>query len=355
MKPIQSGYPHAQRMARPIAGAWARLYVVNSLPRRLMDAAMFQDDVLTAGQLLDGGLTRDTLRSQVDQGNWQRLYRGVYATFSGPPTRSAQLWAAVLAAGPGAMLSHESAAETRRLTDKPAHTIHVTIPWGRRIAPIPGLTLHLSSRTEQALDTVWLPPQTRIEETVLDLASVSARLDDAVAWVTRALGRRLTTQENLRQALGLRKCIRWHRELDELLSADSAGLHSILEYRYDHDVERPHGLPAGERQARFSQDGRTGYRDRLYEAHRVAVELDGRATHPVEDRWLDIRRDNAAAADGIVTLRYGWLDVTRHPCLVAAEVALALAKRGYAGARPCSPKCPVGRVTAAARDRRPSA
>jgi hypothetical protein len=110
---------------------------------------------------------------------------------------------------------------------------------------------------------------------VLDLASATAQIDDAVAWVTQALGRRLTTQESLQHSLDLRERIRWHRELAELLSPDAAGLHSILEYRYDHDVERPHGLQAGERQARFSQDGRTGYRDRLYRAYRVAVELDG--------------------------------------------------------------------------------
>jgi hypothetical protein len=305
---------------------------------------MFQDDVLTARQLLDGGLSRDFLRSQVDQKRWQRLYRGVYATFSGEPPRQAQLWAAVLAAGPGAMLSHESAAETAGLADKPSRLIHLTIPAARRVTQIPGLAVHRSDRAEQALHPARRPPQTTIDETVLDLVGTAVSLDDAMAWVTRALGRKLTSQADLRSALDLRGKIRWRCELTLLLGPDAAGLHSILEYRYDHDVERPHRLPDGIRQARFSQDGRSGYRDRLYEAYLVAVELDGRSTHPVEDRWLDIRRDNAAAADGILTLRYGWTDVTRQPCRVAAEVAQVLAKRGYAGARPCSPGCPVGQV-----------
>ena len=305
---------------------------------------MFQDDVLTVSQLLRGGLSRDFLRSQVDRGNWQRLYRGVYATFSGEPPRSAQLWAAVLAAGPGALLSHESAAETVRLSDKPSSVVHVTIPSSRRIAPVPRVRLHFSDRAGQARHPLALPPQTTVEETVLDLVAVSAQLDDAMAWVTRALGRGLTSQENLQRALGLRVRIRWHRELAEILGPEADGLHSILEYRYDHDVERPHRLPDATRQARFSHDGRTGYRDRLYEAYLVAVELDGKATHLAEQRWQDIRRDNAAAADGILTLRYGWRDVTGHPCRVAAEVALVLAKRGYADARPCSPACPVGRA-----------
>jgi hypothetical protein len=328
---------------------------VKDLPKDLKRIAMFQDDVLTARQLLDGGMSVDFLRSQVDQRHWQRLYRGVYATFSGRVPRRAQLWAAVLVGGPGAMLSHETAAETGGLADKPSRLIHLTVPSARRVIEPPGLVVHYSVRAEEAEHPARLPPQTTIEETVLDLANQAASLDDAVALVTRALGRRLTSQPGLRAALELRSKIRWRSELTPLLSPDAAGLHSILEYRYDHDVERPHGLPAGERQARFSQDGRTGYRDRLYEAYSVAVELDGRSTHPIEDRWLDIRRDNAAAADGIVTLRYGWPDVTRHPCLVAAELALVLARRGYAGARPCSPACPVGRVPVTARYRRPSA
>jgi hypothetical protein len=325
---------------------------VKDLPPSLLRTAIFQDDVLTARQLLDAGLSMDFLRSQVDQGNWQRPYRGVYATFSGELPRAAQLWAAVLAAGPGAMLSHETAAETGRLANGRSGLIHLTLPSRRWIVPIPGLAVHYSGRADQALHPARYPPQTTTEETVLDLAGGADRLDDAVAWVTRALGRNLTSQPRLLAALELRSKIRWRCELTLLLGPDAAGLHSILEYRYDHDVERPHRLPDGIRQARFSQDGRSGYRDRLYEAYLVAVELDGRSTHPVEDRWLDIRRDNAAAADGILTLRYGWTDVTRQPCRVAAEVAQVLAKRGYAGAQPCSPGCPVGQVTG--RERRPA-
>jgi len=44
---------------------------------------------------------------------WRRVQRGVYATFTGPVHREARLWAALRRAGPGAMLSHETAAERR--------------------------------------------------------------------------------------------------------------------------------------------------------------------------------------------------------------------------------------------------
>jgi hypothetical protein len=257
------------------------------------------------------------------------------------------LWAAVLHAGPGALLSHRTAAEVVDLTDAPSELVHVTIPVDRRLAWAAGVVIHRSMRARQAAHPARLPPQTRIEETVLDLADAARTIDDAVGWVTRALGRRLTTQARLRDALTQRPRIRWRRELTELLSPDLAGLMSALERRYHRHVERPHGLPAGIRQARARRGDRTEYRDVLYEKFATCVELDGQLAHPSEARWRDIRRDNAVAADGGVTLRYGWLDVTAQACRTAAEVDRALRQRGFAGGRPCGPGCPVGRGPAA--------
>jgi hypothetical protein len=319
--------------------------VVGDLPDSLYRTGLFQRAVFTACQLRAAGLSWAYLNSQVRQRNWQRPYRGVYATFSGELPRVAQLWAAVLAAGPGAMLSYESAAEVAGLADKPARVIHVTVPATRRVTPIPGVKVHVSERADEARHPAKLPPQTSVEETVLDLAAAAAQLDDAVGWVTRALGRRLSTQRELRQAMARRQRQRWRPQLTELLHPDAEGLHSVLEYRYHRDVERPHGLPAGSRQAEFRVGHRRAFRDRSYQAYLTVVELDGRATHTIDKRWDDIHRDNATSAGGILTLRYGWLDVTQQPCRVAAEVALALSTKGFQGAQPCAPGCPVGQLS----------
>ncbi len=93
---------------------------------------------------------------------------------------------------------------------------------------------------------------------------------------------------------------------------------------------------------RVERGDRTEYRDALYAEFGVGVETDGEVAHPLQSRWRDQQRDNAAAADGIVTLRYSWSDVTRRPCQVATEVAAALQQRGWRGApQPCTPACPV--------------
>ena len=74
------------------------------------------------------------------------------------------------------------------------------------------------------------------------------------------------------------------------------------------------------------------------------METDGAVAHPPETHWRDRHRDNAAAADGIITLRYNWADVTQYPCRTAAEVAAVLSKHGWRGIpRPCGPSCPIAK------------
>jgi hypothetical protein len=105
-------------------------------------------------------------------------------------------------------------------------------------------------------------------------------------------------------------------------------------------VERAHGLPRAGRQVRVVRGGRVCYLDNLYGEVQVGVELDGVVAHPPGERWRDFQRDNAGVVDGIVTLRYGWADVTGRPCEVAGQVAAVLRGRGWAGyARPCGPSC----------------
>ena len=301
---------------------------------------------MSRSQALQAGLSADMIKFRVRSGWWQPVHRGVYLTFTGTPGHSAQLWAALLGAGPGAILSHETAAELQRLSDKPAHSIHVTVPWQRRIKPVAGVSLHRSTRAGEIVLGYSNPPLTRVEDTVLDLAQTAAAFDEVCGWVTRAFARDLTDAARLRAAMGQRPRLRWRADLHELITAAASGDHSVLEYRYGRDVERAHGLPESVRQAPFTgPGGRRGRRDRLYRDHGVVVELDGQLSHPAEAQWRDKARDNAAAVDGQQTLRYGWPQVTRHACATAAQVAQVLRVRGWNGRpRPCSPGCPVATI-----------
>ena len=314
--------------------------MTDSFPVGVLDVLQEQCGVVSRAQVLSSGMTRKQIEVRLRGGRWQRLYPGVYATFSGDPGRAAILWAAVLRVGDNAVLSHYTAAELAGLIGTPSATIHVTVPSGRGVSPIPGVALHYSCRAAQARHPVRTPPQTRVEETVLDLAISAASLDEALGWIFRACGSRKTTPDRLAAALALRDRMRWRTELGAALSLGAQGVHSLLEFRYVNRVERPHGLPAAARQYRVTRAGQRQYQDVTYQAYGVVVELDGRAAHPIELRWRDIRRDNASAAEGQVTLRYGWADVTQRPCQVATEVGAVLSGRGWDGwLRRCGPAC----------------
>jgi len=299
-----------------------------------------QRGVIARWQVADAGLSMNALRARLNTGKWQPLQRGVYASFTGEPPRTAVLWAAVLRAGPQAILSHESAAELDGPLCGPATPIHISVPGSRHVRNVAGAVIHRSWRIEQARHPGLLPPRTMIEETVLDLTQTVASLDDAIALVSRACADGLTTPFLLRWRMGMRARLRWRPELTAALCDVQDGVHSLLEHRHLNRVERAHGLPRAKRQVRVIRGRRRQYRDAYCEDFRVCVELDGQAAHPVGARWRDIRRDNANAADGVITLRYGWADIAEHPCLVAAEIAAVLRSRGWTGQlRPCGPSC----------------
>src|SRR6185437_14314851 len=85
------------------------------VPPGLREIARCQGGVVTRQQALRTGMTAGAIVAKIKYGRWRQLYRGVYATFTGPLSRQARLWAAVLYAGNGARLSHETAAELHGL------------------------------------------------------------------------------------------------------------------------------------------------------------------------------------------------------------------------------------------------
>jgi hypothetical protein len=322
--------------------------MVRELPTSCRELLELQHGVIARWQAAGTGLDPHAVDSQLRQSRWQALYPGVYATFTGEPTRIAVLWPAVLRAGPGAVLSHSSAAELDGLIDRPVPAVHVMISGARRLTTlpiiradrVPLIVVHHSARLARARHPTRLPPRTRIDETTVDLSQSAANLDEALSWLIRACSRRLVTAELLLTAMQMRPKLHWRTELTGALSEAGDGVHSMLELRYVRGVERAHRLPRATRQAVSRLGRRTRYLDNQYRAFGVAVELDGRAAHPAEARWRDIHRDNASAGSGIVTMRYGWADVTEHPCRVAAEVASVLRLRGWAGhLQPCGPEC----------------
>jgi hypothetical protein len=143
-----------------------------------------QSGVISRAQALAFGITDTVLRRRVNTGRWQRPYTRIYVTYSGPLSRDSWLWAAVLRCGPGAVLSHETAAELEGLLDGPARRsdrdIHLTVPTSRRVVPPSRVNRYYSHRVEEMRHPVREPPRTRVEETVVDLTQSARTLDDAM-------------------------------------------------------------------------------------------------------------------------------------------------------------------------------
>jgi hypothetical protein len=310
-----------------------------------------QDGIITREQAKRLGFSDRQIEHRAQSGRWQRVYPRVYATFSGPVSRNARFWAAVLWAGKGAMLSHQTAAEVQGIIDSPiGNRIHVTVPTRRRPAqlkPVQGITVHRSDQSQAQFLGPFTLPRTRIEDTVLDLVAVAPTFDQAYTWISRAVSRQLVTVNGLRGVLAGRRRIRWRDWLNDSFEESNGGIHSPLERRYVKDVELAHGLPKSQHQSRRQINGKTHYKDNWYPEYRVAVEIDGPAYHQNERVQFDKDRDNLnLAADDVKTFRFGPVDVTERACGTAAMVAVTLRRNGWPGSpRPCRRLgCPVTRL-----------
>jgi len=331
------------------------MHMNNSIPSTIADAAerqllvllSVQAGIVDRGQALDAGFSWDQISYRLRSGIWQRVHPGVYATFTGLLSREARLWAAVRCAGNGAMVSHETAAEVHGMIDKPASVIHVTVPLSRRPArdrPLRGIVIHRSDQSRQQFLGPLNLPRTSVEETVFDLVATAPTFDHANTWISRAVSRKLVSVAALRAALAGRRRIRWRGWLIDALDDADNGVYSSLERRCVRDVERAHGLPRSEHQARRLLDGKTQFRDNWYPRYRVVVEI-GPDYHQNERVQVDKDRDNRnLAVDDVKTHRFGPVGVTERVCQSAALLAATLQRNGWDGVpHACRrPDCTIG-------------
>jgi hypothetical protein len=315
-------------------------------PAGLSQTASHQAGVVTRKQAIKAAMSARAIEWKVRAAEWQRVHTGVYATFTGELPRLAQLWAAVLYAGDGAVLSHQSAGELQGLVEESADVIHVTVPASRRVRAFPGLVIHLSDAPQRlARYPEGEPPMTLVADTVIDLAEACTSVDDVYGWVARAFGRNGVGMNvvDVLVAVKSRKKLRWRAELTEAIVAASGGAHSALELLWDKNVELPHGLPPSSKQVPFAKsNGQVGFRDREYLPWGVIIELDGKKSHSQERRDHDHARDRGASLGSKETLRYGWRETRYEGCQSAVEVIRVLWRRGWRGRpKPCSRDCPV--------------
>jgi very-short-patch-repair endonuclease len=277
-----------------------------------------QHGVVGERQLLDLGLSRHGVRRRLVA---QQLFVAYHRVYSLSPVLTADggRAAAVIAGGPGALLSHWSAAEVYEFAVRPDDAHHVTIPY-RRAPAIDGLVVH---RTRQTLPVVRVRglPLTTPGRAIVDIAtSTSGRALEKI--VGEAMYQRRLTRSSfdaLFQEYPGHPGLRSLRAINPT-TARKRRTESPLEDRLLHAILAA-SLPEPEQQVTLVGASGRRYRiDFVYRDARLAIEADGRAAHEREAAFeADRARDNDLAAAGRwLPLRFTSSQISGAPAIIAA-------------------------------------
>lgn len=288
-----------------------------------------QFGVVHRRQLLAEGVSYRQLDGRTDSGALIELAHGVYTVSSAPATFQRQYKAAELAV-PDAAIGGLAAAKWHDLgaTRSAAPEIVVHPSSNHRC----GLA-RVSRRRDVRVTTVQGIRVTDVPQTLVDLTG-RLRLSKLEEVWTSAIVRDRTTLEALeeRVAAAERQRLR-HRGLARALIdslVEGAGLaESELEALLHDLAAQVPGIPEIVRQVPLPWwKAGAGRGDLGVPAWRMILEADGRSWHArLRDFDVDRMRDNVAAANGHVVLRFGALHLKREPDHVVELITAAGAHR----------------------------
>jgi very-short-patch-repair endonuclease len=299
------------------------------IDRALAELARRQWGVVSLAQLEALGLGARGVQHRAETGRLRRVHRGVYAIGGAALPREGRHLAAVLACGPGAVLSHASAAVHWGLLTYDAPKAHVTAPQSR--AGAPGIRLHRTrSLDAKDITTHRGIPTTTLARTLLDVAASSPtnHLDHAIGLAIR---NELYDQRAIEDVLERHNGRRGTRAL-RLATADPAFTRSALERRFRR-LCRHAGLPQPRCNTDVADLNHHPHEvDFYFPAHRLVVEVDGWRDHGTRIAFeRDRAKDAALVAAGYTVLRFTWRQLRYDPETVAARVR-AGCSRAFASA-----------------------
>jgi very-short-patch-repair endonuclease len=256
---------------------------------------------------------------------WPR-HQGVYSVGCSIEIPLARETAALLAVGPNAMLSHQSAAIVWGMcrAGRDSSPVHVLIGPRRRTRR-DGIAAHRTKQLERAEIRIHEGlPVTSPARTLRDIAG-TATMRELERAVDEALVRRIVRLQQLRDAVAADR----GRRGGPILGA-------LLEHRHNPTITRSQaeermleiiragGLPEPETNVRLN-----GYEvDFLWRDQRLIVEIDGYAYHSSRSAFeRDRAKDGTMAATGYLVLRFTWLQMEHERYVVVVRLAQALARR----------------------------
>jgi very-short-patch-repair endonuclease len=297
----------------------------------LRELARRQLGVVRRDQLAALGVSSDHVRSQVRAERWRVIGPFVVVLSTGALTRAQQRAVAALHAGPGARLAGRTALEQLGLRSWETDLLHVSVPRGCRVRPLPGVVAHTRvalgrsspaaepdpraasghaggagerRRTHDEAIDAW-PPTDSAATAAVDAASWERSAASATSLVIAVVQQRLATAAEILEELDRRPRVRHVRALRAALGEADAGAHSRAELDVAVLVRRA-GLGAPRRQVAIETAlGRlqVDLLVALPDGRRLVIEVDGPHHDDPRVRASDQERDAALIALGYVVLR----------------------------------------------------
>jgi hypothetical protein len=289
-----------------------------SVDGALAELASAQHAVFGLDQLRELGLSASGVRSRTTAGRLHRIHQTVYSLVPKVLLKREGLYmAAVIACGPGAVLSHRSGAVLHYLRDWGYTRIEVTVPRRSRRSH-KGILVHCSTTlTEADVTVVNNIPVTTLTRTLFDLAEVVdqrelERVFDQADIVKGLDGRAIDDQ------LARNPTRRGAKKVRRVLTEHYIGS-TPTENDFEEDflaISRGLGLP--DPRVQFYIDPHDGgpliRADFAWPDLRIVVETDGRKTHGTDQAFeTDRRRDQRLVAAGWRVIRTTWRQIKNRP------------------------------------------
>ena len=265
-------------------------------------------------------------------GRLRVVHRGVYGVGGAVLPREGRWLAAVMACGPGAVLSHVSAAVHWNLLNYEPPRPEVTAPASRK--GVPGIRLHRSHSLD-AQDTTNHQgiPTTTVHRTLLDIAAQvpTHHLERALAQAERL---QLYDHRAVESVTERSNGHRGTRRLSTAIQDDPQFTRGELEARM-RKLVRDHGLPRPSFNVSLDAPDHPGLEvDCYFPTHRLVVETDGWDTHRTRQAFEDDRaKDAALLAAGYRVVRFTWRQLRYDPQTVADRLTAILRYRPASASR----------------------
>ena len=280
--------------------------------------------MISSAQLRAHGLDKFWVHRRVKAGLLHPVHRGVYAVGRPDLSLRGRYVAAALASGPGAALSHRSAAHLWGLRSNAAGRLEVTIGWNQT-GPTGVRTYRTRMLDPRDLTVIDGTPVTTVARTLLDLAAI-LRPPDLEVVIDRAERANLFDLNAVVDVLQRANGKKGTGTLKRVIAAyENSSQKSKLERAFKRLLKPATDIPSPSFNALTEGETGTHEVDALWPQQRLAVQLDGFEFHRTRrDREKDALSDADLELAGYRVMRLTWDDSTVNGHCTLRRLRLAL-------------------------------